>query len=76
MALLTLGKIRRNPGFSDGAQVKISRRSVKLVIVASRLSVRSNLMLKTLFPLAGMGLPMAVRGKTHAWEITEAQARR
>jgi farnesyl-diphosphate farnesyltransferase len=61
MALLTLRKIARNPGFSRGAEVKISRRSVKLVIVASRLAVRSDAMLKMLFSLAAAGLPLRPR---------------
>lgn len=60
MALLTLRKIKRNPAFSEGAQVKISRRSVKLVILASRLGASSDGMLKALFRLAGMGLPAAI----------------
>jgi farnesyl-diphosphate farnesyltransferase len=61
MALLTLRKINRNRTFTSSAQVKISRRSVKLVIAASRLSVRSDALLKALFPLAAYGLPKPVR---------------
>lgn len=76
MALLTLRKVRRNRSFSDGAQVKISRRSVKLVIAASRLSVRSDALLKALFPLAGVGLPIASRGNKQTPEIPMARAPR
>jgi farnesyl-diphosphate farnesyltransferase len=61
MALLTLRKIDANRAFTRSAQVKISRRSVKLVIVASRLSVRSAALLKALFRLAAFGLPKPVR---------------
>jgi len=59
MALLTLRKIARNPRFSRGTEVKISRRSVKLVVVVSRLCVRNDAMLKALFRLAAAGLPRA-----------------
>jgi farnesyl-diphosphate farnesyltransferase len=61
MALLTLRRINRNRTFTSSAQVKISRRSVKLVIVASRLTVRSDALLKALFTLAAYGLPKPVR---------------
>ena len=57
MAVLTLRKIARNPRFRSGSEVKISRRSVKLVILASRLWGGNNTMLKLLFAIAGTGLP-------------------
>lgn len=57
MAVLTLRKINRNPHFSQSAQVKITRRSVKATIAVSRLTRRSNVLLKTAFHLAGLGLP-------------------
>jgi len=57
MAMLTLRKINAHLYFSDSAQVKISRRSVKTVIGTSRLTRRSNTMLKAAFFLAGTGLP-------------------
>ncbi|MBS1211739.1 MAG: squalene/phytoene synthase family protein [Proteobacteria bacterium] len=57
MAVLTLRKINQNINFSASAQVKISRRSVKGTILISRLTRRSNLLLKTAFYLAGSGLP-------------------
>lgn len=59
MAVLTLRKIYRNPGFSAGGEVKISRRSVRATILASNLSVRSNRMLVWLFGIAAAGLPLA-----------------
>lgn len=57
MAILTLRKINANLHFTDSSQVKISRRSVKATIVTSRLTLRSNLLLKAAFFLAGLGLP-------------------
>ncbi len=57
MAVLTLRKIHANPGFSDGQQVKISRRSVKLTIFVTNAAVRSNKLLNLLFKLAAKGLP-------------------
>jgi farnesyl-diphosphate farnesyltransferase len=57
MAMLTLRKINGHLNFSDSKQVKISRRSVKTVIAASRLTRGCNLLLKAQFSLAGIGLP-------------------
>jgi farnesyl-diphosphate farnesyltransferase len=57
MAIMTLRKINANIYFSDSTQVKITRRSVKTVIATSRLSRRSDTLLKTEFYLAGLGLP-------------------
>ncbi|MFM8330586.1 MAG: phytoene/squalene synthase family protein [Candidatus Methylumidiphilus sp.] len=57
MALLTLRKINGHLYFSTSAQVKITRRSVKTVIVGSRLTRRSDMLLKAAFYLAGRGLP-------------------
>jgi farnesyl-diphosphate farnesyltransferase len=59
MALLTLRRIDANRAFRSGAEVKISRRSVKLVIAASRLAVKRDALLKALFRLAAGGLPAA-----------------
>lgn len=61
MAMLTLRKINQNLDFSDSSQVKITRRSVKATIATSRLTRRSNLLLKTVFYLAGLGLPASNR---------------
>jgi farnesyl-diphosphate farnesyltransferase len=59
MALLTLRKIRRHLAFSDGAQVKISRRSVQLTVLLSRLAVSNDGALRALFHLGAAGLPMS-----------------
>lgn len=57
MALLTLRKIHRSPGFSSGQQVKIKRRSVKLTIIACNSALVSNHLLRMLFAVAALGLP-------------------
>lgn len=57
MAVLTLRKINRNRNFSSGAQVKISRRSVKATIALSNLAVSSDTLLELLFDLGTRGLP-------------------
>jgi len=59
MAVLTLRKINGNLHFSDSGQVKITRRSVKATILASRLARRSDVLLKATFRLAGLGVPLA-----------------
>lgn len=56
MAVLTLQKIRRNPGFTSGSEVKISRRSVHGVILVTRVLARSNRLLRWAFRLASAGL--------------------
>jgi farnesyl-diphosphate farnesyltransferase len=57
MAVLTLRKINGQRDFSSGAQVKISRRSVRSTIFATNLSVKCNSLLKALFYLAAKPLP-------------------
>ena len=59
MAVLTLDKIRQNPGYTNGQQVKISRRSVKTTIFLTSLFVRQDRILKRLFQFAGKHLPEA-----------------
>lgn len=59
MAVLTLEKIRQTPEFTQGQQVKISRRSVKLTIFFTRLFVAQDRILKYLFQFSGRRLPMA-----------------
>ena len=59
MAVLTLDKIRQNPGFTSGKQVKITRRSVKVTILLTSLFVSQDSILKRLFQFAGRHLPEA-----------------
>ena len=66
MAVLTLRKINRHPDFRAGDQVKISRRSVAMVVgLSGRFCARDRL-LRALFGLASAGLPLdgaATRGR-------------
>jgi farnesyl-diphosphate farnesyltransferase len=56
MAVLTLCKIKQNLGFNHSEQVKITRKSVKATIVATKALGRSNTLLKLLFNLTSRGL--------------------
>lgn len=60
MAVLTLDKVHRHLDFTDGSQVKISRRAVRATIAATHLAVGRDLLLKTLFRLAAARLPEPV----------------
>ncbi len=57
MAVLTLRKINRKREYHSGEEVKISRGSLKLIILATRATLRSNVLLRFLFFLATRGLP-------------------
>jgi farnesyl-diphosphate farnesyltransferase len=57
LAVLTLRKIHRNPSFTSGAQVKVSRRTVKAVVFTASALSPSNLALTEIFSLAAGGLP-------------------
>lgn len=68
MAVLTLKKIKDNLNFNDSNQVKITRNSVKATIVATKLTVRSNLLLTLLFNLTSRHL------KTPDWHYSPANS--
>jgi farnesyl-diphosphate farnesyltransferase len=57
MAILTLQKIRRRPGFRDGDEVKISRRAVRRTVAAVNATSRWNPLLRALYAAASAGLP-------------------
>ena len=57
MAVLTLRKVYANPAYKSGQEVKISRRSVRAVILVTNTLVRSNLALKLLFWALTYNLP-------------------
>ena len=59
MAVLTLRKISNNPGYRNGQEVKISRRSVYATACLTSLFVRSDAVLRLLFRLAARSLPAA-----------------
>jgi farnesyl-diphosphate farnesyltransferase len=58
MAILTLRKIHRHPDFTSGDAVKISRRSVKATVIASRLAAGHDRAIKMLFEVAAAGIPV------------------
>jgi farnesyl-diphosphate farnesyltransferase len=58
MALLTLRKINRNPGFTSGKQVKITHRAVTATVLVANTLVRRDRALHWLFDLAAGGLPV------------------
>ena len=62
MAVLTLRRIHATPGFGDGREVKISRRSVWAVAVVTSALARSNLALRFLFEALTRSLPRAGAG--------------
>jgi farnesyl-diphosphate farnesyltransferase len=61
LAVLTLRKIHNNPAFASGADVKVSRRTVKATILTTNLALRSNRALKLVFDRAAYGLPLEAR---------------
>ncbi len=58
LAVLTLQKIDKNPGFTAGSQVKISHSAVALTRFLTELSVRNDWLLRRLFAQAARGLPL------------------
>jgi farnesyl-diphosphate farnesyltransferase len=59
LAVLTLRKIERNPRFTAGAQVKVSRSAVAMTRLFTDAAGRSDSMLRLLFAMAARGLPLA-----------------
>ncbi len=59
LAVLTLRKIARNPGFTAGAQVKVTRTAVSMTMLMTNTFIGSDWMLKRLFARAAHGLPLA-----------------
>ena len=57
MAVLTLRKINRHRDYTDGSQVKITRRSVKGTVLMTNLLTRHDTSLQLLFYLTARGLP-------------------
>jgi farnesyl-diphosphate farnesyltransferase len=58
LAVLTLRKIHRTPAFLSGAEVKVSRRTVKATVVTTNLTLMSNRALHLVFERAADGLPL------------------
>ncbi len=59
LALLTLRNIHRKPTFTSGAQVRVSRRTLRMVMSTTNLVLRSNSALSLLFSLFARGVPLA-----------------
>ncbi len=59
LAVLTLRKIERNPRFTAGAQVKITRSAVGMTRVLTNAALRNDWLLRRLFAQAARGLPLA-----------------
>ena len=59
LAVLTLRKIHRHPAFRSGAEVKVSRRTVKATVLTTNLTLMSNRALRLIFARAADGLPLA-----------------
>jgi farnesyl-diphosphate farnesyltransferase len=59
LAVLTLRKIAHNPGFTAGAQVKVSRTAVSLTMLMTNTFIGNDWMLRRLFSAAARGLPSA-----------------
>ncbi|HYW34455.1 MAG TPA: phytoene/squalene synthase family protein [Balneolaceae bacterium] len=57
MAILTIKKIHKNLEYTNGDEVKISRKSVKATILFTNITVGSNRLLKLLFDATRWGLP-------------------
>jgi farnesyl-diphosphate farnesyltransferase len=59
LAVLTLQKIHKNPGFTSGSQVKISHSAVSMTRFLADFSLRNDWLLRRLFAQAARGLPLA-----------------
>jgi len=59
LAVLTLRRIEASPGYTSGAQVKVSHSAVGMVRTLTQLSVRRDWVLRWLFERAATGLPLA-----------------
>jgi farnesyl-diphosphate farnesyltransferase len=59
LAVLTLRKIAHNPGFTAGAQVKVTRTAVSMTMLMTNTFIKSDWVLRRLFGRAARGLPLA-----------------
>ncbi|HEY0800617.1 MAG TPA: phytoene/squalene synthase family protein [Steroidobacteraceae bacterium] len=58
LAILTLRKIGHNPGFTTGAQVKVTRTAVSMTMLMTNTFIGNDWMLRRLFAAAARGLPL------------------
>jgi hypothetical protein len=66
--VLTLRKIEHTPGFTSGAQVKVSHSSVAVTRILTSVAVNNDWMLRRLFAQAARGLPLATPTATRPVE--------
>ena len=59
LAVLTLRKIAQNPGFTAGAQVKVTRTAVSMTMLMTNTFIGNDWVLRRLFARAAHGLPLA-----------------
>jgi len=57
MAIFTLRKINKKRDFKSGSDVKISRRTLKSIILVSNMTLRNNFLLERMFAIATRELP-------------------
>ncbi len=58
LAVMTLQNLHRNPHFTSGDQVKVSRRMLRATMLATNFALSSNRRLRSLFRFAAAGLPL------------------
>ncbi|MDP6675487.1 MAG: phytoene/squalene synthase family protein, partial [Gammaproteobacteria bacterium] len=63
MAMLTLRRIHKNPGYNNGGAVKISRRAVRATVITCNIAQYSNYTVSLLFALVSRGMPLANDGE-------------
>jgi farnesyl-diphosphate farnesyltransferase len=59
LAILTLRNIAHHPGFSAGAQVKVTRPAVSMTLFLTNIAIGNDWLLRRLFATAARGLPLA-----------------
>ncbi len=59
MAIFTLRKINKKRDYQSGQEVKISRKTLKAIILVTNATLRNNFLLQVLFGLTTRGLPIS-----------------
>jgi farnesyl-diphosphate farnesyltransferase len=59
LAVLTLRKIAHNPGFTAGAEVKVTRTAVRMTMLMTNIAIGNDWMLRRFFAMAARGVPLA-----------------
>ncbi|MFU8830969.1 MAG: squalene/phytoene synthase family protein [Wenzhouxiangella sp.] len=70
LAVLTLRKIHRHPDFTSGQEVKVTRRTVGLVVAVCSRCASHNRILRCLFASVSIGLPKGTSIVTCNWPTT------